>query len=40
MAEYGGTHIDAPIHFVKGGQTLDQLPIERLVGAGVRIDDV
>jgi kynurenine formamidase len=38
MAEHGGTHIDAPIHFVKGGQTLDQLPIERLVGAGVRID--
>jgi hypothetical protein len=38
MAEHGGTHIDAPIHFVKGGQTLDQLPLERLVGAGVRID--
>ena len=38
MAEHGGTHIDAPIHFSKGGQTLDQIPIERLVGAGVRID--
>ena len=38
MAEHGGTHIDAPIHFAKGGQTLDQVPIERLVGAGVRID--
>jgi kynurenine formamidase len=38
MAEHGGTHIDAPIHFAKGGQTLDQIPIERLVGAGVRID--
>ena len=38
MAEHGGTHIDAPIHFSKGGQTLDQVPIERLVGAGVRID--
>ena len=33
-----GTHIDAPIHFAKGGQTLDQVPIERLVGTGVRID--
>ena len=31
-------HIDAPIHFAKGGQTLDQVPIERLVGTGIRID--
>jgi kynurenine formamidase len=38
MAEHGGTHIDAPIHFAKGGQTLDQVPIEHLIGAGVRID--
>jgi kynurenine formamidase len=38
MAEHGGTHIDAPIHFSKGGQTLDQIPIEHLVGAGIRID--
>ena len=32
MAEHGGTHIDAPIHFSRGGQTLDQIPIERLLG--------
>ena len=38
LAEHGGTHIDAPIHFSKDGQTLDQVPIERLVGTGVRID--
>ena len=38
MAEHGGTHIDAPIHFSKDGQTLDQVPIERLVGASIRID--
>jgi kynurenine formamidase len=38
MAEHGGTHIDAPIHFSNSGQTLDQVPIEHLVGAGVRID--
>ena len=38
MAEHGGTHIDAPIHFARGGQALDQIPIERLVGGGVRID--
>ncbi|MDH5740519.1 MAG: cyclase family protein [Nitrospira sp.] len=38
MPEHGGTHIDAPIHFSKGKQTLDQVPLERLVGTGVRID--
>jgi kynurenine formamidase len=38
MAEHGGTHIDAPIHFFRGGQTLDQIPVERLVGTGIRID--
>lgn len=38
LAEHGGTHIDAPIHFAKGRQTLDQIPLDNLVGAGVRID--
>ena len=38
MAEHGGTHIDAPVHFSEGGQTLEQVPIERLVGPGVRIE--
>ncbi len=26
--EHGGTHIDAPIHFGKGKQTVDQIPLE------------
>ena len=38
LPEHGGTHIDAPIHFARGKQTLDQIPLERLVGIGVRID--
>jgi kynurenine formamidase len=38
MPEHGGTHIDAPIHFSRGKQTLDQIPIDRMVGAGIRID--
>jgi kynurenine formamidase len=38
LPEHGGTHIDAPIHFSKGKQTLDQIPIERLIGASVRIN--
>ncbi len=38
LPEHGGTHIDAPIHFSRGKQTLDQVPIDRLVGSAVRID--
>lgn len=38
MPEHGGTHIDAPIHFSKDGQTLDQISLDQLIGTGVRID--
>jgi kynurenine formamidase len=37
-SEHGGTHIDSPIHFAKGKQTVDQLPLERLIGPAVVID--
>ncbi len=37
-AEHCGTHIDAPIHFAEGGHTVDQIPLERLIGPGVVID--
>ena len=37
-SEHGGTHVDAPIHFAQGRQTVDQIPLERLVGAAVVID--
>ena len=37
-SEHGGTHMDAPIHFAKGRQTLDQVPVERLIGPAVVID--
>ncbi len=37
-AEHGGTHIDAPIHFAEGRPTVDEIPLERLVGPGVVID--
>jgi kynurenine formamidase len=37
-AEHGGTHIDAPVHFADGRNTLDQIPLEQLIGAGVTID--
>jgi kynurenine formamidase len=37
-AEHGGTHIDAPRHFAENGQTVDELPLERLVGPAVCVD--
>ncbi len=36
-AEHGGTHVDAPIHFSENRNTLDQIPIEQLIGRGVVI---
>lgn len=37
-AEHGGTHIDSPIHFAEGKQTVDQIPLESLIGPAVVID--
>lgn len=37
-AEHGGTHVDAPIHFYKDRQTVDKIPIGRLIGAGIVVD--
>jgi kynurenine formamidase len=37
-AEHGGTHLDAPIHFAKGHRTVDQIPLDQLVGDAIVID--
>ena len=37
-AEHGGTHIDAPIHFSERGLTVDQIPLEQLLGTAVVVD--
>jgi len=37
-AEHGGTHIDAPIHFAEKGQTVDEIPLEKLIGPAIKID--
>lgn len=37
-AEHGGTHMDSPIHFAQGKQTIDQIPVSRLVGPAAVID--
>lgn len=37
-AEHGGTHIDAPIHFVANAASVDEIPLTRLIGRGIKID--
>ena len=32
FSSHVGTHVDAPFHFIANGQTVDQLPLEILVG--------
>jgi kynurenine formamidase len=37
-AEHGGTHIDAPIHFARRGRSVDEIPLEQLLGPAVVVD--
>jgi kynurenine formamidase len=37
-AEHGGTHLDSPVHFAKGRHTVDQIPLQQLIGAAIVID--
>ena len=37
-SEHGGTHIDAPVHFAEGHQTVDKIPLDRLIGPAIVID--
>ena len=38
LAEHGGTHLDAPIHFSEGKWAADEIPIDRGIGEAVVID--
>ena len=38
LPEHGGTHLDAPIHFFKGGVTNDAIDLKRLIAPAVVID--
>jgi kynurenine formamidase len=37
-AEHGGTHIDAPIHFAENKQSVNEIPLEKLMGNAIKID--
>lgn len=33
-----GTHMDAPLHMIEGGKTMDEMPLETFFGKGVLLD--
>ena len=37
-SEHGGTHIDAPVHFAKGHRSVEQIPLDQLMGAAIVVD--
>lgn len=37
-AEHGGTHIDAPIHFAENRQSVNEIPLDKLIGNAIKID--
>jgi len=38
MGSHTGTHIDAPLHFVNGGKTTAEIPLEKLIGDCLVVD--
>ncbi|HUQ42688.1 MAG TPA: cyclase family protein [Candidatus Limnocylindrales bacterium] len=38
LGDHTGTHVDPPIHFIEGGATVDQLPLEPLLGPCVVLE--
>jgi kynurenine formamidase len=38
LAEHGGTHLDAPVHFHEGGSSAERVPLERLIASAVVVD--
>ena len=37
-AEHGGTHLDAPVHFAQGRWSVEQIPLEQLIGDAAVVD--
>lgn len=38
LGEHAGTHVDAPAHFVPGGKTVDEIPLEKFIGEAFVLD--
>lgn len=37
---HGGTHLDSPVHFYRGGISVAEIPLERMLGVPVAAVDV
>ena len=38
LGTHTGTHMDAPLHFIEGGQSIDEIPLETIVGEAAVVD--
>ena len=38
MSEHTGTHFDAPLHFIRGGRSIAEIPVQRFFGRLATID--
>lgn len=38
LGSHSGTHVDAPSHFLPGRETVDRMPLERLIGPAAVLD--
>lgn len=38
LGTHTGTHCDAPLHFIPGGNTVDQIPLDTLIGPAFLVD--
>jgi len=38
LGSHAGTHVDAARHFIPNGQTVDELPLERLIGPALVVE--
>ncbi len=37
-SEHVGTHLDAPAHFHEGGKSIEQIPVEQIMGEAIVVD--
>lgn len=38
LGDHCGTHVDAPVHFIEGGKTIEQVDVQQLTGRGRCLD--
>jgi arylformamidase len=38
LSSHVGTHLDAPSHFIAGGESIDEVALERVIGPGVVLE--